>query len=209
VTAQVCLTASIRIMPAKGGPARGPAQRRRVQGSCPAYRRQVRAPDQTFELPATERPPVTERTVVRSGPQTMTGGDADDDPTGRRQDPVDFLQRGGGIVAFLQHVHGEDALEHGIAQRQRDLVAEKGPVWTAEWPGLHALARGHPGHDPARAPLERVDEGGGVAEGQDIEARAVAPRFGHLARHHSARHRPQRAGVERPQFEDTLAQAGS
>ena len=102
---------------------------------------------------------------------------------------------------FLQPVDHQHPVEQGPGKGQGLLGGETGEVRGLGGPGLHPLALGHAGHHPPGPGAERVEEGGGIAQAQHVEARGVPPCRHQLAHDHGP-HRPaERRGIEGPQFQ--------
>jgi hypothetical protein len=201
LTAKVCLTASIRIKPAKPrphprpdlleslGPAGRPADRRDIERAGPAGGLQLGLAHQGLQLGAAEGPAMAEGRALGPGPHAVARGDGDDQPAGRRHHPPDLAQQAAGSSAFLQGMDGQDPVEHGVGEAAGRSLRPGGEVAGRRWarprrpagPAWRPPPGGRAAFDRGRAWRSR---------GQHVQAASVAPGLLDLAGQHVAGRAP-------------------
>ena len=118
-----------------------------------------------------------ERGLVAARPDAAPVGHDEQHPPVAGQHPPQLAQGRAQLLAVLDGVDGEDAVDRRIGQRQVAVVGQRGGAGAVRGPVQHPLGRWHDGDDTRRLAAERLQIGCGIADAEYVEP-AQAPATG-------------------------------
>ena len=118
---------------------------------------------------------MAERRALELRPQAAAVGGNDNQPAAVSQHPPDLPHQRLGVLGALQCVHQQDTVETAIGERQRRLFGEQGQIGGVAGPVQDPLRRWHQRRHPQRLGAEDAEEGGSVAQAENIRAAHIRP----------------------------------
>src|SRR5690606_18311785 len=120
------------------------------------------------------------------------------------QDPPAFAQQLLQVVAVLDAVDQQDAIDTVVGKRQRLLVDEARAEGTLRRPVDHPLSARHEGEHTLRLSAKLPQVGSGIAQAENDFSTGVWPELANLPPNEMAGHLAGAAGIEIRQIEDVV-----
>ena len=183
---------------------RAPARGREEQHRAGGDRGEAVLPQEPAQLGSAEGRAVAEGRRLRPRPEAVAVRHQHQKSPVRPHHPPYLLQHRAALLAELQPVDDEDAVDAAVGQRQDAVVGKRDLPPAALGPCHHPLARGHDREHAVSLLPKEAEEGHRVAEPQHHLLAHTRPDPADLLAQDAARHPPEPGQVEGVEIDNVL-----
>ena len=180
------------------------ARGREEEHPARSHRGEAVLAQQPAELRGAEGRAVAEGRGLGAGPEAVAVRHQHQDTPVRPHHPPHLFQHRPALLAELQPVDDEDAVDTAVGQRQDPVVGERDLPPAALGPGHHPLARRHDREHPVRLLTKEPEEGHRVADPQYHLLAHTRPHPADLLAQNPARDPPEPGQVEGIEVDNVL-----